>query len=102
MKPRTAKTLTASAIIAAVLTTALIRCWPSAPEYEITDLGVIKGHGCAYAINNEGQVVGRIYAAGGRSSAFIWSPNKGRRSIPALEGKESQARDINDKGQVGG
>ncbi|UCG48026.1 MAG: DUF3466 family protein [Phycisphaerales bacterium] len=104
MKPKTAKTLTVAAIIAAVLAAAIIRRRPPAPEYEITDLGSLKKHGCAHAINNEGHVVGCTYrvAPDARAAAFIWSPEKGRRSIPALEGKESRAYDINDKGQVVG
>ncbi len=104
MKPKTAKRLTVAAIIAAVLATAIIRRRPSAPEYEITDLGSLKKYGCARAINNEGHVVGCTYRVvpGARAAAFVWSAKKGRRSIPDLEGKESRAYDINDKGQVVG
>ncbi len=101
MKPRTTKRLIVAAIIGAVLAVFLIFRSVAPLECEVTDLGYIKGYGCANAINNEGHVVGwtQIDAL---ATAFIWSPEKGRRSIPALEGKESRAYDINDKGQVVG
>ena len=103
MKPKTAKRLIAAAIIAAVLAIALIFRSVAPLECEITDLGRITGYGGAAAINDEGHVVGWTYsAADARSTAFIWSPEKGRTSIPALEGKKSRAYDINDKGQVVG
>ncbi|MHC4743525.1 MAG: DUF3466 family protein [Planctomycetota bacterium] len=100
MKPKTAKRLTAAAIIAAVFTIAIVLRWPSAPKYEITDLGF----GYAAAINNEGHVVGWHHQtdSGFGNTAFLWNPAKGRRTIPALEGKQSRAYDINDKGQVVG
>lgn len=110
MKPKTAKRLIAAAIIAGVFAVGAILRWSCVPQYaigdyEITDLGFIIGYGHADAINNEGHVVGwtRPSEPGTQSTAFIWSPEKGRRSIPALEGKkESLANDINDKGQVVG
>jgi len=58
MKPKTAKTLTAAAIIAAVLTIALILRRPSIPKYEITDLGFCGRSGHVSAINDAGQVTG--------------------------------------------
>ena len=106
MKPRTANRLTAAAIIAAVFAGGAILRWRWADkyaigDYEITDLGLIKGYGNVAAINNQGHVVGWTYPAD-QFVAFIWSPEKGRRPIPPLEGKGSRAYDINDKGQVVG
>ena len=92
-----------AAIIAAVLAILLIVRSLAPLGCEITDLGYIRGYGCATAINNEGHVVGYTDPPDptARPTAFIWSPEKGRRSIPALEGKkESRAYDINNKGQI--
>lgn len=104
MKPKTAKMLIAAAIIAAVIAVVVTLRWTSVPKYEITDLSFIKGHGPAVAINNEDHIVGCTLTPdpNARFTVFIWSPEKGRRTIPALEGKASYASDINDKGQVVG
>ncbi|MBL7152091.1 MAG: DUF3466 family protein [Phycisphaerae bacterium] len=106
MNRRTVKRLIAAAIIAVIIAAVLgivLNFRSVAPlECEITDLGLINGS--AAAINNEGHVVGYTNPPdpGPRVAAFIWSPEKGRRSIPALDGKNSRAYDINDKGQVVG
>lgn len=104
MKPKTAKILIAAAIIAAVLTTALILRRPSALKYEIIDLGFC-GTGRVSAINNAGQVVGwSSYYSGSpaRDIAFVWDAVNGRNDLQTPEGKGSYANDINDKGQVAG
>jgi len=102
MKPKTAKRLIAAAIIAAVLTTALILRRPSVPEYEITDLGLLSQFGYVSAMNNKGQVVGWTQDPNGQSHAFIWNPVDGKKLIPIPDRRSSIAYDINDKGQVVG
>jgi len=102
MKPKTAKILIAAAIIAAVLTTALILRRPSVPEYEITDLGLLSQFGYVSAMNNKGQVAGWTRTPNGQQRAFVWDPVDGKKLIPVPDRRSSSANDINDKGQVVG
>ena len=68
------------------------------------ELGVLPGDATsqASAINNRGQIVGISYTAGFSSSrAFIWDRGK-ISELPGLEGQNTDAFDINERGQAVG
>jgi len=73
---------------------------PEEAAYSITDLGV----GRAYAINNLGDVAGRITTESGKSHAAILALSSVPNAIDlgTLGGSDSVAVDINDPGQVVG
>jgi probable HAF family extracellular repeat protein len=65
----------------------------------VREIGTLPGDTSsdAWAINDNGQVVGRSYASGSRTHAFIWQDGQ----ISALSGL-SDASNINGSGQVAG
>lgn len=74
---------------------------------EITKLGTLCGHDStsmasyAYAINNNGQVVGYSHVTSSKLRAFLWE-NGTMSNLGTLENRHSYAYDINDKGMVVG
>lgn len=102
MRPKTAKRLIAAAIIAVVFAVAIILRRPSAPKYDITDLGPLSKFGYVSAFNNKGQVAGETETSNGQRCAFFWDPEGGKKLIRAPDRRGSTAYDINDKGQVVG
>ncbi|MCC7408211.1 MAG: PEP-CTERM sorting domain-containing protein, partial [Phycisphaeraceae bacterium] len=70
--------------------------------YSVTDLGSLGGDSVAYAINNQGQVVGTCEGVGD-GKAFIWDAVHGIRELQGLGGDYTYAYAINDAGTaVGG
>lgn len=69
------------------------------------DLGAFGGptaYSTSEGINNLGQVVGRSETPGAANFPFIWTEADGMRQIFLPLGREGQAEDINDAGQVVG
>ncbi|MEB3340612.1 DUF3466 family protein, partial [Okeania sp.] len=79
-----------------------------ATSYTVVDLGTLGGsESKAWAINNQGQVVGDAETSSGEVRAFIFTDENDNGEVDAEEiqdirGSESKARDINDRGQVVG
>jgi len=65
---------------------------------------VAGGWSYAYAINNAGQITGEALPSdiASRGHAVLWDPATGLRDLGTLGGNESQARAINNRGQVVG
>ncbi len=55
-----------------------------------------------FDINNAGQIAGTMTDANGNKQAFFWGPNDGIQLLGTLDGTESFARALNNKGQVVG
>jgi len=74
------------------------------PGVRVQDLGTLGGtRSEAYALNEQGQVVGYSTTATGARHAFLWTPGVGMRDLGVLaEGLGSVARGINDRGDVVG
>jgi probable HAF family extracellular repeat protein len=74
------------------------------PGVGVQDLGTLGGtRSEAYALNEQGQVVGYSTTATGARHAFLWTPGVGMRDLGVLaEGLGSVARGINDRGEVVG
>jgi len=72
------------------------------PGITITDLGNLGGDSVAYAINNEGQVVGYSYTAAFQPHAFLWQNGTMTDLGTLVGGTQSVADDINNEGQVVG
>ena len=74
------------------------------PGVGVQDLGTLGGtKSAAYALNEQGQVVGYSTTATGARHAFLWTPGAGMRDLGVLaEGLGSIARGINDRGAVVG
>ena len=73
-------------------------------EGGMRDLGVLPGdvNSVAYGINAHGQVVGLSSGTTGHDRAFLWTADEGMRELPGLGGEDSEARAINDRGDVAG
>jgi len=73
-----------------------------ARDYEFLDLSTLGGrYSLAFAINNNGQVVGESStSANPYSHAFIWDIGTGMQDLGTSSYFESSAYDINDLGQV--
>ena len=71
-------------------------------QYTFTDLGTLPGgtSSAAYAINDNGQVVGYSDTASGYNHAYIWSQGLMTDIVPS--GVSSAAEGINNNGQVVG
>lgn len=105
MKTKT-KNLSIVIAVAVVLSLAAIQpCIAVVPDPTPTDLGALYGHNFseAYAINNDGQVVGESYEGDTPySQPFIWQ-NEVMDKLPLPLGfYEGVAMSINDAGQVAG
>jgi probable HAF family extracellular repeat protein len=74
------------------------------PGAGVQDLGTLGGtRSEAYALNEQGQVVGYSTTATGIRHAFLWTPGVGMRDLGVLAGGlGSVARGINDRGEVVG
>jgi probable HAF family extracellular repeat protein len=75
----------------------------SVPGHPIQDLGVLPNYDGSYAedINSSAQVVGYARSSVGIHQAFVWSPGTGMTAISGI-GSASEARAINDAGQIVG
>ena len=71
---------------------------------DLGTLGGIQSQSDAYAINKRGQVVGESWGASslGVAHAFLWEAGRGMLDLGTLGGERSEARGINDNGQVVG
>ena len=75
------------------------------PGVGVQDLGTLGGtRSEAYALNEQGQVVGYSTTAFGVPHAFLWTPGVGMRDLGVFAGglNVSVARGINDRGEVVG
>jgi probable HAF family extracellular repeat protein len=72
-------------------------------KLSIRNLGMLPGgdYSEAYAINDDGQVVGTSQTASAREHAFLWQDGK-MRDLGTLGGRYSSAYAINNRGQVVG
>jgi probable HAF family extracellular repeat protein len=66
------------------------------------DLGTLGTYSQAYDINNRGQVVGDSLLAAEVTHAFVWDPDTGMRDLGGLDGPNSTAVAINERGQIVG
>lgn len=71
------------------------------PAGNFTQLGPSTTYSFANDVNRTGEVAGNI-TADGRVRAFRWSPAGGMTLLPDLGGDFTQARAINDRGEVAG
>lgn len=75
----------------------------TAPRYRIYDLGTLGGaNSAAYAINEDGAVVGSAETIGGVWSPFLWTSEDGIRDLGSLGNKGGSASGINDRGVIVG
>jgi len=74
------------------------------PGVGVQDLGTLGGtRSEAYALNEQGQIVGYSTTATGARHAFLWTPGVGMQDLGVLAGGlASAARGINDRGEVVG
>ncbi len=71
--------------------------------YSVRDLGTLGGaNSRAYAINEQGWVVGEAETKEGHLRAFLWTPDQGMRELGTCGGDTSRAYAINERGQVAG
>jgi probable HAF family extracellular repeat protein len=96
-----------TAIVAAAIAFFLSGGGPSAgaePQYAVTDLGTLGGSTSkAYAINNEGQVVGTASVGGDNQHAFIYDSNGGMKDLGTFQDDVSScAYAINGTGLIVG
>lgn len=71
--------------------------------YDVRDIGTLGGaNSRAYAINEQGWVVGEAETKEGNLHAFLWTPEDGMRDLGTHGGELSRAYAINDRGQVAG
>ncbi len=91
------------AILAVVIILSVANIALAGTFFEIVDIGVLPGskYSEAYAINNNGQVVGRCFS--GLQQAFLWK-NGELIALEGLGGRTSTgiAMDINDNGDIVG
>ncbi len=88
---------------AIVLTLLVLPATAAPPMYRAIDIGTLPGtrYIMPWGLNNSGTVVGNAQYSD-RIEAFIWTSTDGIKKlpVPAGDGRESYAHDINDVGQV--
>jgi probable HAF family extracellular repeat protein len=71
--------------------------------YSVRDLGSLGGMSArAYAINDDGWVVGEAETRDGQVRAFLWTPEAGMQDLGSLGGASSRAFAINERVEVAG
>ncbi|HMP75315.1 MAG TPA: Ig-like domain-containing protein [Kiritimatiellia bacterium] len=71
--------------------------------YTVRDLGTLGGaNSRAYAVNEQGWVVGEAETREGHLRAFLWTPESGMQDLGACGGEISRAYAINERGHVAG
>ena len=80
---------------------------PASPRYAAVRLGIIGGplgrtNNVAYSINDAGQVVGVVSASSTTHHAFLWTEGGGMVDLTPQEPGNTEARGINEAGQVVG